>query len=144
GKAEGVLGWDEVVDILKVSIFQPTARGESRSNSGRVLTGQANLARQSRLLGGVRPYGYKAEYQTINLPGQPPKTVPVRLAPDGPKAVVVRWIFDRYAAGGVIHLRPGAMDGPGAVAGGATNTSRHTRRAEFLRIAFTAADLAAA
>ncbi len=97
--AEGTLAWDEAVDIIKLSIYQPQAHGESRKLSYRVLTGQANAARQKRLLGGVRPYGYRTEYRTVEAPGQPPKLVPVRLVPDGHKADVVRWVFETYAAG---------------------------------------------
>jgi site-specific DNA recombinase len=98
---EGPLGWDEVVDILKLTIFQTNASGESKKNSHRTLTGQANIARQGRLLGGVRPYGYRAEYETVTLPGKPPKLVPVRLVPDGLKAEVIRWLFEQYAGGRV-------------------------------------------
>jgi hypothetical protein len=66
-----------------------------------VLGGQALKAAAGRLLGGYRPYGYRAEYEAVCEPGRPPKLVPVRLVPDGHKADVVRWLFERYASGTV-------------------------------------------
>jgi DNA invertase Pin-like site-specific DNA recombinase len=100
--AEGPLGWDEVVDILKLTIFQTNASGESKKLSYRTLTGMANLSRQGRLHGGRPPFGYKVQYETVELPGRPPRLMPMRLVPDGYKADVVRWIFDRYAAGATL------------------------------------------
>jgi DNA invertase Pin-like site-specific DNA recombinase len=97
--AEGPLGWEEVADLIKLTLFQTSASGESKKLSYRVLTGQAALARQGKLLGGVRPYGYQAEHQTITIPGKAPKVVPTRLVPDGYKAEIVRWIFEHYDAG---------------------------------------------
>jgi DNA invertase Pin-like site-specific DNA recombinase len=108
---EGPLGWDEIVDVIKLSIYQPTARGESKKISSHVLTGMANLARQGRLLGGVPPFGYKVEYQTVELAGRPPKLMPVRLIPDGYKAEVVRWLFERYAAGMTLQAPAVEMNG---------------------------------
>jgi DNA invertase Pin-like site-specific DNA recombinase len=98
---EGPLGWEEVVDILKLTIYQTNASGESKKNSHRTLTGQAEVARRGRLLGGPRPHGYRAEYETVAEPGKPPKLVPVRLVPDGLKAEVIRWLFEQYAGGRV-------------------------------------------
>jgi site-specific DNA recombinase len=96
--AEGELGWDEMSDILRMSIYQPTAHGESQKNSRRVLTGMANLARR-RLLGGPPPYGYAVRYETVQEPGKPPKVVPVKYVPDPRTAHVIPWLFDRYARG---------------------------------------------
>src|SRR5262249_54550642 len=42
--AEGAIGWEDMADILRMSIYQPTAHGESQRNSRRVLTGMASLA----------------------------------------------------------------------------------------------------
>jgi site-specific DNA recombinase len=96
---EGPLGWEEVVDILKFTLFQTNANSESRKLSYRILTGLANLARQGKLLGGNPTFGYRVEYETVEQPGKSPKLVPVRLVPDGYKADVVRWLFARYDAG---------------------------------------------
>jgi DNA invertase Pin-like site-specific DNA recombinase len=96
--AEGEIGWDEMADILRMSIYQPTAHGESQKNSRRVLTGMANLARR-RLLGGPPPYGYTVHYETVHEPGKPPRLVPVKYVPDPRTARVIPWLFERYASG---------------------------------------------
>jgi site-specific DNA recombinase len=101
--SEGPLGWEEVADLLKLTIHQTAASGESKRLSRRVLTGQFNLARQGRLLGGVRPFGYKVEYETVELPGKAPKVLPLRLVPDGFKAEIVRHVFDRYDQGATLR-----------------------------------------
>jgi DNA invertase Pin-like site-specific DNA recombinase len=100
--AEGPLGWEEVADLLKLTIFQTTASGESKKLSYRTLTGQAAVAARGRLLGGPRPFGYTVEYETVTVPGKPPKVVPVRLVPDDFKAEIVKYIFDRYDRGATI------------------------------------------
>jgi DNA invertase Pin-like site-specific DNA recombinase len=43
--AEGALGWEDMADILRMGIHQPTGRSESQKNSRRTLTGQANAIR---------------------------------------------------------------------------------------------------
>jgi DNA invertase Pin-like site-specific DNA recombinase len=96
---EGPLGWDEVVDILKLTIYQTNASGETRKLSYRVLTGQANAARARRLLGGPPPYGYMVQYERVEEPGKPARVVPVRYVPDPRTAHVILWLFERYASG---------------------------------------------
>jgi DNA invertase Pin-like site-specific DNA recombinase len=96
--AEGAIGWEDMADILRMSIYQPTAHGESQKNSRRVLTGMASLARR-RLLGGPPPYGYAIHYETVQEPGKPPRVVPVKYVPDPRTAHVIPWLFERYAAG---------------------------------------------
>jgi site-specific DNA recombinase len=102
--AEGPLGWEDSIDIIKQSIYQPSAHKESHTLSRRVITGMANKAHQGKLLGGPPTFGYAVEYQTVQEPGKPPKTVPVRLVPDGIKAEIVRWIFQQYDAGLTIRV----------------------------------------
>jgi DNA invertase Pin-like site-specific DNA recombinase len=98
--SQGPLAWDECVDIIKLAIHQPLAREEARKISERTLTGMRTHANLGRLLLGGRPaYGYKTVYEDIALPGRPPKVVPVRLVPDGHRAEVIRWIFERYDTG---------------------------------------------
>jgi DNA invertase Pin-like site-specific DNA recombinase len=100
--SEGPLGWEEVADLLKLTVHQTTASGESKKLSFRTLTGQAAQAARGRLLGGPRPFGYKVEYETVSMPGKPPKVVPLRLVPDDFKAEIVRHIFTRYDLGATI------------------------------------------
>jgi DNA invertase Pin-like site-specific DNA recombinase len=101
--SEGPLGWEEVADLPKLTVHQTTAAGESRKLSYRTLTGLAALATRGRLLGGARPFGYKVEYETVSIPGKPPKVVPLRLVPDGFKAEIVKYIFKRYDEGATVQ-----------------------------------------
>src|SRR5262249_45573233 len=101
--AEGALGWEEVADLLKLTIFQTTASGESKKLSSRIRPGWGEHARGGKIRGGRPPFGYRVEYETVAVPGKPPKSVPVRLVPDGFKAELVRHIFDRYDRGATIQ-----------------------------------------
>jgi site-specific DNA recombinase len=116
--AEGPLGWEEVADLLKLTIHQTTASGESKKIARRTLTGMLGHARNGRLCGGRCPFGYKVEYRTVELPGRPPKLVPVRLVPDGFKAEIVRHVFRRYDGGATIREIVDELNGRCPAAGG--------------------------
>jgi site-specific DNA recombinase len=99
---EGPLGWNEIGDLVRLTVHQSGASDESKKNSRRVLTEMVLKARQGKLLGGPTTFGYAVEYQTVEVPGKPPKVVPVRLVPDGIKAEIVTWIFQQYDAGATL------------------------------------------
>lgn len=126
--AEGPQRWDDLAQLILMTVRADKARGESKTRSYRTLTGMANKARASRILGGA-PYGYKTEYETITEPGKPPRVRPVRFVPDPRRAHVVTWIFEKYAEGGwgmaelARELNARAVEPPGRK-GGRPTTKR--------------------
>jgi DNA invertase Pin-like site-specific DNA recombinase len=98
--AEGPQKWDNLAEQILLVVKSGKASDEAKVLSRRVLTGMAKFAAEGRVLAGA-PYGYLVEYETAEEPGKPPRVRPVRLAPDPERAHVVRWMFDRYAAGGM-------------------------------------------
>jgi DNA invertase Pin-like site-specific DNA recombinase len=97
--AEGPQRWDDLAQLILMTVKADKSQGESKTRSYRTLTGMAKHARDRRILG-TAPYGYKTEYETINEPGKPPRVRPIRYVPDPRTAHVVKWIFETYAAGG--------------------------------------------
>jgi site-specific DNA recombinase len=97
--AEGPQRWDDLAQLILMTVRADKSQAESKTRSYRTLAGMAKAARAGRLLGSC-PYGYAVEYETVQEPGRPPKVRPVRLVPDARRAHVVRWIFDRYVEGG--------------------------------------------
>jgi site-specific DNA recombinase len=97
--AEGPQRWDDLAQLILMTVRADKSQGESKTRSYRVLTGMAKKARMGRVLGKA-PYGLLTKYETVNEPGRPPKMVPVCFIPDPKRAHVVVFIFDRYAEGG--------------------------------------------
>jgi site-specific DNA recombinase len=97
--AEGPQRWDDLAQLILMTVRADKSQGESKTRSYRVLTGMANKARAGRILG-MAPYGLMTEYETVNEPGKPPKVIPLRFVPDRKRAHVVQWIFEKYAEGG--------------------------------------------
>jgi DNA invertase Pin-like site-specific DNA recombinase len=97
--AEGPQRWDDLAQLILMTVKADKSQGESRTRSYRTLTGMADHARRSAVLGPA-PYGYKTEYENIQEPGKPPKVQPVRFVPDPRKAHIVRFIFEKYVEGG--------------------------------------------
>jgi DNA invertase Pin-like site-specific DNA recombinase len=93
----GPLGWDDLAQILMLTIHQDKASGESKALARRVLAGCALHAQKGTPLGGAAAYGYKTEYVLVEEPGKAPRHKPVRLLADGVKAKVVAWLFEQYA-----------------------------------------------
>jgi DNA invertase Pin-like site-specific DNA recombinase len=98
--AEGPQHWDDLAQLILMTVKASKSQDESKTKSYRVLTGLRRAAALGRLLGSHPPYGYLVEYETVQEPGRPPRTRPVRLVPDPRRAHVVRWLFERYAEGG--------------------------------------------
>lgn len=96
----GEIRWDDIGDFIRASVDAEKSSDEVKKLSRRVLTGMALLAAEGNILG-KQCYGYKVVYKTFEEPGKPPKVVPDKLVPDEPKASHVRWMFERYAKGGV-------------------------------------------
>jgi DNA invertase Pin-like site-specific DNA recombinase len=88
--AEGPLGWDNVVEIILLTVRQDKSAQESVSTSRRILTQMVKKARAGHYLGGPIPYGLAAVPDPVR--GK-------KLVPDGRKAEVVRLIFDLYDRG---------------------------------------------
>jgi DNA invertase Pin-like site-specific DNA recombinase len=98
--AEGPQHWDDLAQLILMTVKASKAQDESITKSYRILTGSRLAAALGRLLGSHPPYGYLVEYETVQEPGRAPRVRPVRLVPDPKRAHVVRWIFERYAEGG--------------------------------------------
>ncbi len=97
--ADGEQGWDDLAAIIMATVKADRSSGEVKKLSHRVLSGMAKLAAGGHVLAAA-PYGYKIEYETVELPGKPPKTRPVKLVSDPARARHVTWLFSTYAAGG--------------------------------------------
>jgi DNA invertase Pin-like site-specific DNA recombinase len=98
--AEGPQHWDDLAQLILMTVKASKSQDESKTKSYRVLTGMRRYAALRRLLGGHPPYGYLVEYETVQEPGKAPRLRPVRLVPDRRRAHVVRWMFQQYAEGG--------------------------------------------
>jgi site-specific DNA recombinase len=98
--AEGPQHWDDLAQLILMTVKASRSQEESITKSYRVLTDARRKAALGRLLGSHPPYGYLVEYETVQEPGKPPRVRPVRLVPDPRRAHVVKWIFERYAEGG--------------------------------------------
>lgn len=88
--AEGPQGWDDVVQIIMLTIRQDKSSSESPKMARRVLTSQLLLADKCGYTGGPPPYGYKLVPDPVR--GK-------RLVPDGKKADHVRLMFRMVAEG---------------------------------------------
>jgi DNA invertase Pin-like site-specific DNA recombinase len=97
--SEGPQKWDNLAELILMTVRSDKASGESKKLSYRVLAGMAKFAAAGRILGPA-PYGYKTRYETVEEPGKPPRVVPAGLDTDPATAHVVRWIFEKYAEGG--------------------------------------------
>jgi DNA invertase Pin-like site-specific DNA recombinase len=98
---DGPQGWDDLAQLILLTIRQDRAAGESRNLSRRVLAECARLAGAGQLLSSVPPYGYLIEYERVDQEGHSPKLRPVRYVPDPRRAHVVTWLFEQYADGGL-------------------------------------------
>jgi DNA invertase Pin-like site-specific DNA recombinase len=98
--AEGPQRWDDLAQLILMTVKASKSQDESKTKSYRTLTGMGQAAALGRLLGSHAPYGYLTEYETVTEPGRPPRVRPIRLIVDQRRAHVVRWIFERYAEGG--------------------------------------------
>jgi DNA invertase Pin-like site-specific DNA recombinase len=98
--AEGPQHWDDLAQLILMTVKASKSQDESKTKSYRVLTGARRAAALGRLLGSHPPYGYLVEYETVQEPGKPPRVRPVKLVPDPRRAHVVAWMFERYADGG--------------------------------------------
>ncbi|HEY7328765.1 MAG TPA: recombinase family protein [Gemmataceae bacterium] len=125
--AEGVQRWDDLAQLILMTVRADKSQGESKTRSYRTLTGMAEHARRRAILGPA-PYGYLTEYETIQEPGKPPRIVPARFIPDPRKAHVVRWIFEKYVQGGwsmydlARELNARAVEPPAGKGGRASKT----------------------
>jgi DNA invertase Pin-like site-specific DNA recombinase len=125
--AEGPQRWDDLAQLILMTVRSDKSQAESKTRSYRVLTGMNKAAKEGRVLGPC-PYGYSVEYETVQEPGKPPKLRPARLIPDPRRAHVVRWMFERYVAGGwamddlARELNARAVEPPGRKGGRASAT----------------------
>src|SRR5262249_37552350 len=78
---EGPQKWDNLAELILMTVRSDKASGESKKLSYRVLAGMAEMAGKGRVLSGA-PYGYKTRYETIDQPGKPPRVAPAGLEPD--------------------------------------------------------------
>jgi DNA invertase Pin-like site-specific DNA recombinase len=97
---EGPQHWDDLAQLILLTVKASRSQDESKTKSYRVLTGCRRFAALGRLLGAQAPYGYLVHYEMVEEPGKPPRARPVRLVPDPKRAHVVRWLFEHYAEGG--------------------------------------------
>jgi DNA invertase Pin-like site-specific DNA recombinase len=130
--AEGPQRWDDLAQLILMTVKADKSQGESRTRSYRVLTGMRKAAAAGRLLSRAC-YGYVTEYETIQEPGKPPKTRPLRLVPDPRRAHVVRWMFERYVAGGytmqdlAVELNQRAVESPPPAGKGGRASAKRKR-----------------
>jgi site-specific DNA recombinase len=79
----GPVGWDDLAQILMLTIHQDKASGETKALSRRVLAGMLLRAKEGRWLGGVAPYGYTLVPDELLgkklVPGDPEKVRAVKL-----------------------------------------------------------------
>jgi DNA invertase Pin-like site-specific DNA recombinase len=128
--AEGPQHWDDLAQLILMTVRADKSQGESKTRSWRTLTGMAKAAALGRLLGSHPPYGYLVEYETVQEPGKPPRSRPVKLVPDKRRAHVVVWLFERYAEGGwclddlARELNARGAPPPGRKGGRASKTRR--------------------
>jgi DNA invertase Pin-like site-specific DNA recombinase len=91
--SQGRMDWDSFENRMVSGIRQEGKAMESVANSRRVLSAMLLRAQDGKYLGGKVAYGYKLEPCPIR--GK-------KYVPDGHKADVVRFIFQRYADGATL------------------------------------------
>jgi DNA invertase Pin-like site-specific DNA recombinase len=94
--AQGRMDWDSFENRMVSGIRQESRAQESAANSRRTLSAMLLKARDGKYQGGKVSYGYRLEPDPTR--GKNGK----RLVPDGHKAEVVRFIFQRYADGATL------------------------------------------
>jgi site-specific DNA recombinase len=91
--SDGPQGWDDVVQIITLTVRQDRTSDEVCKMSRRVIGGMLEYAMEGQPLGGKPPYGMAVEYGDKVRKGRI-KRVPVRLMPGDPRKVeCVRLIF---------------------------------------------------
>jgi DNA invertase Pin-like site-specific DNA recombinase len=96
--SQGVMDWNKFEDRMMGSIRQEVRAQESVANSRRTLSAMLLQARDGKYQGGRVSYGYRLEPDpSLGKNGK-------RLVPDGHRADVVRYIFQRYADGATLGM----------------------------------------
>jgi DNA invertase Pin-like site-specific DNA recombinase len=92
--AQGLVDWESFSGRITDAVLQEAKNLEQEAISRRVLTNQLLKAQKGVTTGGRPPYGYRWEAGGDGLN---------RLVPDGHKAEVVRFIFERYDRGETLY-----------------------------------------